>query len=145
MKIRSYTRGDCEAVTALNRELGYDGTAAEMQLRLETVLASPEQAVFVAEAGGSVSGWIHMAVVPSIETDSFAEIRGLVVAAAARRTGIGAALVASGEGWARDQGMTRVRVRSNVTREDARRFYEKLGYRVTKTQNVFDRDVPAPD
>jgi hypothetical protein len=33
----------------------------------------------------------------------------------------------------------RVRVRSNIVRTDARRFYERLGYAVTKTQNVFDR------
>jgi hypothetical protein len=33
----------------------------------------------------------------------------------------------------------RIRVRSNVARERTRKFYEKHGYVVTKTQNVFDK------
>jgi len=30
-------------------------------------------------------------------------------------------------------------VRSNVIRERARHFYERLGYNVSKSQNVFDK------
>ena len=33
----------------------------------------------------------------------------------------------------------RLRVRSNVTRVETRRFYEQRGYVVTKTSNVFDK------
>jgi hypothetical protein len=33
-------------------------------------------------------------------------------------------------------------VRSNVTRERAHRFYEREGFRETKKQGVFERDLP---
>ncbi|HUP44156.1 MAG TPA: hypothetical protein VM779_01455 [Thermoanaerobaculia bacterium] len=72
--IRGASPADCEAIAALNAELGYPATADAIRQRLEGVLAAPLQAVFAAEADGR-----------------------------------------------------------------ARRFYERLGYTVTKTQNVFDR------
>ena len=45
------------------------------------------------------------------------------------------------EEWIRAQRLTRVRVRSSVIRDRARRFYERFGYAVTKAQNVFDKNL----
>ena len=41
--------------------------------------------------------------------------------------------------WAREQGCGSLCVRSNVIREDARRFYTGLGFDVIKKQAVFRR------
>jgi len=61
------------------------------------------------------------------------------VAEAQRSGGVGAALVAAAEEWARVKLCARIRVRSNVVRERTHRFYERLGYRVVKSQKVFDK------
>jgi GNAT superfamily N-acetyltransferase len=139
--IRPATRGDCDAIAALNGQLGYDAGPAEIGRRLDSIFDSQGQAVLVAEVDGRVVGWIFVAVVPSLETEIFAEIRGLIVGDRFRGAGIGARLVSAGEEWARRQGVSRIRVRSNVNRDHARRFYERAGYTVTKTQNVFDREL----
>ena len=72
-------------------------------------------------------------------SDPLAEIHGLIVEEEERGGGLGARLVAAAEAWAVERGMTRIRVRSNVARERTRKFYEKHGYTVTKTSNVFDK------
>jgi GNAT superfamily N-acetyltransferase len=110
-----------------------------MELRLEAFAGNPDEAVLVAEERGVVAGWIHVGVVRSLESVPFVEIRGLVVTGARRGRGIGGALVAEAEAWARRAGFTRMRVRSREARADAHRFYEARGYANVKTQRVFDK------
>lgn len=73
----------------------------------------------------------------TLESDPAAEIAGLVVDEKFRGAGIGARLVAQAETWAAGEGYGLLRVRSNVHRDLARRFYEREGFRVTKSQNHF--------
>lgn len=112
-------------------------------MRLERLLASERDSVLVAVVDGSVAAWMHVLVCSSLESDDYAEIRGLVVGERFRSGGIGARLVAAAEEWARSRGLMRVRVRSDVLRKDAHRFYERQGYRVTKNQAVFDKVLSA--
>lgn len=136
--IRIASLEDAEAIAGLSGELGYATRTDEMRQRLASLTFN--DVVFVSNEEG-VSGWLHAAVVRSLETEAFVEIRGLVVSERRRSSGIGAQLVAAAEQWARERGINRVRVRSNVIRERARKFYERLGYVVTKTQNVFDKTI----
>ena len=72
-----------------------------------------------------------------MQTADRAELIGLVVDSAARRRGLGRALVDAAEQWARSRGLTTVKVRSNVTRELSHPFYEALGYVREKTQHSY--------
>jgi hypothetical protein len=47
------------------------------------------------------------------------------------------------ENWAAAMQYAKVSVRSNVIREDAHRFYTRLGYRETKRQAVLSRELPG--
>ena len=139
LTLRSATLSDAAAIAALNGELGYPTTAGEMAPRLASLLDVSGQAVLVAADDGGVIAWVQVSVVATIESGAFAEVRGLVVTAAHRSRGIGARLVEAAEGWARERGLTRIRVRSNVNRERTHAFYERLGYRTAKSQKVFDK------
>ena len=75
------------------------------------------------------------------ETHVFPELADLVVHENARGARVGEALVAEAERWAAGRGCVVMRVRSNVVRERAHRFYERLGYAVFKTQRVFGKDL----
>ena len=83
----------------------------------------------------------------SLASGEQAELVGLVVDEALRGRGIGAALVTAAEAWARERGLARLRVRSNVTREATHSFYRRLGYEEVKRQVVFRKSLgePAPD
>ena len=61
--------------------------------------------------------------------------------AGARRLGVGKALVLAAEEWAHGHGCVTMRVRSNMKRVEAKPFYERLGYRVVKSQYVFEKIV----
>ena len=132
---------DAAAVAFLAGELGYQASPAEIAERIAALSSSANDGVFVAVLGLAPVAWIHVAAVTLLESERHAEIRGLVVTAALRVHGIGAQLVAHAETWARAQGLSRIRVRSNAVREQTHRFYERLGYVVKKTQKVFDKTL----
>jgi len=131
-------------MASLSGELGYPTTVEDLTERLRVVLTRDDMGTFVAESNGAVVGWIHMFGCDRLESEPSAEIGGLVVAAGHRGGGIGARLIAAGERWAADHGYRTVRVRSNVIREDAHRFYEREGYVRFKRQAVFEKPLPRP-
>ncbi len=141
--IRSVTLHDSVAVARLSGELGYPTDADRMSARLAALLDARDHAVFVACADVEVIGWVHVALVQHVQSDARAEIGGLVVAPGYRDAGVGARLVARAESWAREQGMAGIVVRSQIKREDAHRFYLRLGYARTKTSAVFAKEFAA--
>ena len=130
---------DAAELARLATQLGYPTTAEEATRRAAEVLGRPGHLVLVAEVGGDIVGWIHAAPNVTLESDPAAEIAGLVVDEAFRGLGIGARLIDEAERWAADQGYGLMRVRSNVKRNRARRFYERAGYAVTKRQRNFEK------
>ena len=139
--VRHASPSDAAALAALLGELGYPTPEAEARERVERLCGRGDHAVLVAERGGAVIGWIHVFHLDSMEQPPMAVIAGLVVSETERGSGAGARLVAEAEAWARGRGCKRMRVRSNVIRERAHRFYLRLGYSVTKTQVVFDKTI----
>ena len=139
--IREATESDSAALADLAGELGYATTPAQMRLRLAALHESENDAVLVAVRSGKVVAWIHLSRIPSLESDTFAEIRGFVVTESERGTGVGTQLVKAAEQWSRERAFPRLRVRSNIVRTDTRRFYENRGFIVKKTQNVFDKTL----
>ena len=139
--IRVAEVADVAAIASLSGELGYPASEAQIASRLAPLAASDADAVFVAVANEVVVGWIHVGAIRSLESEEFAEIRGLVVASSERGRGAGSRLVAAAEAWARERSFAKLRVRSNAVRTETRVFYERRGFRVTKTQNVFDKPL----
>jgi GNAT superfamily N-acetyltransferase len=56
---------------------------------------------------------------------------------------VGRALVAAIEGWAREQGVDVMVVRSNVRRQGSHPFYEGMGYLRQKSQHVYGKRLPG--
>ncbi len=139
--VRRASLDDAAAIAALAGQLGYPATTAEAARRLREVGSNPEHAVLVAEGGVGVVGWIHVRISHLLLADTPAEIAGLVIDERERGRGIGRLLMAHAEDWAAEHGCRSVRLRSNVIRDRAHSFYERLGYRVTKSQRVFAKDL----
>ena len=137
--LRAAAPEDAETLAELAGELGYPASALVIRRRLADLQKSNNDVVLVATRAGTVVGWIHVSTVALLESDLFAEIRGLVVTESERGTGVGSQLVSAAEAWALTHSCPRLRVRSNVVRAETRRFYENRGFAVTKVQNVFDK------
>jgi ribosomal protein S18 acetylase RimI-like enzyme len=138
--IREVNKSDAPALAVLAGELGYSTTREEMSHRLEYLISDTNHKIFVAEAD-SVAGWIQVSIRQSLESGSFAEIQGLVVTETQHNTGIGKQLVTIAEDWAQEKGCEKIRVRTNVAREQAQGFYKHLGYELKKIQAVFDKSL----
>ncbi len=141
-RIRPARPADAGELAELTTQLGYPCTAADIQGRLESLLASPEDLVLVAaDTGDRPVGWVHAVVRRFLQADVFVQIAGLVVADTHRGSGIGSRLLAAVERWAIDTGIPTVRVRSNVVREGAHRFYLCAGYTLAKTSHLFVKQL----
>jgi GNAT superfamily N-acetyltransferase len=138
VRVRTARLEDAASIAALSGQLGYPCTAASVRRRLRSLLSKPDHAIWVAEHGsGAVTGWIHVFVHQMLESDRQAEIGGLVVDEESRGQGAGKALVERAEQWAKARRLKSVYVRSNIVRKDAHVFYQKLGYKIIKTQFAF--------
>lgn len=141
MVVRPMQASDLARVRELAEQLGYPSTEAELRARFEACAAFPGQGLFVLELDGILAGWIHVQRRPSLLTEPSAEIAALVVDEARRGQGLGRALMAAAEDWARSQGCAGAQLRSRVEREAAHRFYEGLGYARLKTSYTFKRSL----
>ena len=139
--LRAATLVDAAAIAELATQLGYPVTADVMAARLEN-LPYDTEAVMVATIAGVVRAWMQVGVAQSIESEPFAEIRGLVVDANLRGSGLGSQLVAFAKSWAMTKQVSSLRVRSNVVRTATHAFYEQRGFSVSKSQKVFSFALP---
>jgi len=140
MTLRTAGPDDANEIARLATQLGYPSSAERIRARIERVEAEGLGRILAAvDERGTVCGWTHVFVAHRIESDAFAEIGGLVVDEGSRNRGIGRLLLEEAEKWAAAHGVAVLRVRSNMIRQDAHRFYERAGYSCIKTQGVFDK------
>lgn len=137
MQIRIATAADAKRLAELLLELGY----ARVEGDVAAFLARPHgMVVFVAEdAFGGIVGMGEVALVDGIASGPHVELHSLVVDGRIRGGGTGGALLAWAEEWARAAGAPFLRVRSNVTRARAHKFYTERGYTEKKRQAVFEK------
>jgi GNAT superfamily N-acetyltransferase len=137
VQIRRAEVEDAAMLAAISTEFGYEPRVADLAARLQQLMPLSDHAIFVAENAGTILGWGHARITRQLETPSYAELAALVVTQSRRSQGVGAAIVAAVEQWAREQEQATVRVRSNVIRERAHRFYRREGYEELKQQKTF--------
>ncbi|RMG93795.1 MAG: GNAT family N-acetyltransferase [Candidatus Dadabacteria bacterium] len=93
---------------------------------LERLLAADPSraAVFVAEAGGRVVGMVSLQVlVSTAEGGEVGLLEDLIVDESLRGRGIGTALLAAAEGWARSRGLLRLQLLADRENGPALGFY----------------------
>ena len=140
--VRHPTRRDAQRLAELATQLGYASTPEEVAARLAAIEKDSGHAVFVAEnSRGEVHGFVHVFVMRTVESDPHTEIGGLVVNERCLSRGIGRALLKQAENWAREHGCEAIGLRSNIIRERAHVFYERLGYQHIKTQKAFRKTL----
>jgi ribosomal protein S18 acetylase RimI-like enzyme len=97
-------------------------------------IAGPGRAAFVAEAGGQALGFVTVATGNEshslLQTTRWARVNSICVLERARGQGVGRALMARAEAWARFEGAEELRLVVWAFNTGAVRLYEELGYAV---------------
>jgi ribosomal protein S18 acetylase RimI-like enzyme len=142
LKIRDAKLNDAPQLAVLMCELGYETRRTEMEARLKLVLSNAAYKTLVAIMDGSVCGMIGTFTYLSYEhNDPGGRILALVTSSTARRRGIGRALIEAAEEDFAQRGIRRVAVNTRLTRKDAHKFYESLGYQRTGWRFVKELSV----
>jgi len=136
---RHATTKDASDISGLSNQLGYPANPKDTLDSLNSLLSSENHVVSVVELDGAIIGWIHVFKAQRIESGSFAEIGGFIVSEKFRGKGIGKRLLQEAENWTKNRKLTKLRVRSKIEREDAKKFYSTMNFYQTKQQNVFDK------
>lgn len=100
---------------------------------LAQVLAEVDAAIFVAEGEGDIIGAMRLQVresqsLPHFVPRRYVEVSELVVLPTARRMGVGQALMAAAEEWARSKQLATLELLVWGFNDAALTLYEKLGY-----------------
>jgi GNAT superfamily N-acetyltransferase len=127
--IRDATPDDAEQVAALLGDLGYAATTDAAMGHIERFAGHPESRLQVAAAADGLLGLVATHLVPRMDDDRIScRITDLVVGEAARRAGVGAALVDAAEREAERAGAPRLELSSGNWRDDAYAFYLEMGF-----------------
>lgn len=136
LDIRRATADDVPAIVAM---LADDPLGAQRESpddlapyleALGRLSGDPNQCLMVAARGGRVVGTLQLTIIPGLSRRGATRsvIEGVRVHGDERGSGLGTELIA----WAVDESRRRncqlVQLTSDATREDAHRFYERLGF-----------------
>jgi ribosomal protein S18 acetylase RimI-like enzyme len=141
MIIRRATEEDLPAVVRLladdplgaTRERFADPLPSAYLAAFTAMEAQIGNELLVAIAEGEVVGCLQLTVIPGISRlgATRAQIEGVRVAVGHRGSGIGEALMQEAIARAMQAGCSLVQLTTDVTRRDAQRFYERLGFGAT--------------
>lgn len=136
LEIRRATAADIPAIVAM---LADDPLGAKRETpddlspyltAFERVATDPNQQLVVAVREGQVIGTLHLTVIPGLSRQGAtrALIEAVRIHADARGSGLGTRLFEWAIEESRRQNCVLVQLTSDMTRTDAHRFYERLGF-----------------
>jgi predicted N-acetyltransferase YhbS len=141
MIIRPVQEKDAKEVSQLSNQLGYPTGVEKTIGAIKRINADKYQIIFVAELDGTVVGWIQLQKKILLISEPFTEIVGLVVDEKHRGKSIGRSLVQESIRWTKHEHIFKIRVKSNIIRDESHEFYKAIGFREVKTQKVYDRMI----
>jgi GNAT superfamily N-acetyltransferase len=147
--IRRAAPADIPRLLALVRRYwDFEGISGFAALRIELVLQqllaerSALGAVWVAETGGTLVGYLIVVLLMSVEHQGLTgEIDEFFVLPEARSRGVGAQLLAAAETALAERGCTRLQLQLGGGNARARAFYERRGYAARIGYELWDKPL----
>jgi GNAT superfamily N-acetyltransferase len=138
MIFRDATVDDLPAIVAMLADDQFGKAREDARLPLdagygvafEAIRADPNQRLVVALDGTLIVGTLQLSFLPGLSRKGAwrGQLEAIRVAAARRRSGIGAAMVDWAIEQCRQRGCKTVQLTTNKSRIDAHRFYGRLGF-----------------
>lgn len=134
--IRALVESDLSEWLRLRKSLWDESDHDDHMAEMLDIMENPHhQFIVVADLGnGRLAGFLEASIrshVEDCETENVGYLEGWFVEEEYRRTGIGRALVASAEDWARQNGCTEMASDAELDNIVSQNAHEKLGYSET--------------
>lgn len=120
-------------------EMGYEYSVDKTKSKLDRLLKSDKDKIFVATVQNVVVGYIHANDYDVLYAPHMKNIMGIAVSNEYKKHGIGKALLTEVERWAKETGASGIRLVSGSTRTGAHEFYRRCGYDGGKQQINFKK------
>jgi GNAT superfamily N-acetyltransferase len=136
-----HVRGVPDRLSSLGAPETFD--RSELCAALDKIMRGDDSALFVAESGGRLVGLAevylrHDELDPAAVARCYGYLQSLMVDPAFRRQGVATQLMAAVEDWARDRGVTEMRLQTWEFDGGPLPFYDRLGYRTLRRTLVRD-------
>jgi GNAT superfamily N-acetyltransferase len=150
--IRPARRGDLPAIVRL---FGDDDLSAKsldhvtltdaQYAAFDVIDPDPNNHVYVADLDGNVVGTFQLTFIRQLSYGGclVAQVESVHVDSQVRARGVGARMMEFARAEAERRGAFRLQLTSNLARERAHRFYERLGYRATHKGMKLQLEPPA--
>jgi len=115
--------------------------SSQLRTSLHNILADPSAVIFVAELAGQIVGLVELYLRsdesnPMRVSYTYVHLQSLMVLESFRYRGIGTALVAAAENWAKELNATEIRLDIWEFPGDPLGFYQAIGYQTIRRQLV---------
>lgn len=148
LRIRALTPGDVEHWARLRHELWPEDSLAQHRAEAERFRPGssiePVEVLLAVTDDGRVLGFAELSIrniVDACAPGRVGYLEGWYVVPDARRQGVGAALVAAGERWAREQGCREFASDADLTNEASHAAHRALGFTETGRVVTFRKDL----
>lgn len=151
--IERATAGDVAAIVALLRDdvLGQGREQADIQpyeAAFAAIDRDPQHTLVVVRdesRGGEVIGTLQLTLIPGLSRGGATrlQIEGVRIAASARGTGLGSALLQWAADFGRAHGAALAQLTTDKQRPEAKQFYERLGYHASHEGMKLDLSGPT--
>ena len=138
IRFRPATQADLPAIIGLlaadqlgaTREVVSDSVDPAYRAAFDAIEEDPNQLLVVADAEGAVAGTMQLSFIPGLSRTGAwrMQIEGVRVAAAHRGDGLGTDMIHWAVEQAEQRGCALVQLTTDATRQEAHRFYERLGF-----------------
>lgn len=117
--------------------LGYDYPMEKFEENLRKLMAAPNHLLLVAENQNQLLGFVHASDMYVIYGPPTKLLSAIAVDEKYRGYGVAHALIEAVEKWAKDSGVSGIRLYSGAERSDANAFYKHNGYEFVKAEMQF--------
>lgn len=111
----------------------------QLEDKILDVLNHDDEKIFIAVCDDEVIGYIYVNIYDVLYQEPIANVVSFILNMNKKHNGIGKTLIEAAENWAKDKGIKKARIVSDVNRTHGHSLFKKLGYVINETDFEFKK------
>lgn len=111
----------------------------QLEDKILDVLNHDDEKIFIAVCDDEVIGYIYVNIYDVLYQEPIANVVSFILNMNKKHNGVGKTLIEAAENWAKDKGIKKARIVSDVNRTHGHSLFKKLGYVINETDFEFKK------